>query len=112
MKVMIVLENIVMDGVKRASTVLGNDLVKQYDVSFYTLADAPAYFDLDAPLIIARRPTDPKLLNFFGSDPYTHYQEQIEDLIATIRDQHFQTVILPAGLTTSFAPLIKRLCRM
>lgn len=108
MKVMIVLENIVMDGVKRASTVLGNDLVKHYDVSFYTLADAPAYFELDAPLLIAPRPTDPKLLNFFGSDPYTHYHDQIADLITTIRDQHFQTVILPAGLTTSFAPLIKR----
>ena len=53
MKVMIVLENIVMDGVKRASTVLGNDLVKHYDVSFYSLADAPAYFELDAPLLIA-----------------------------------------------------------
>ena len=108
MKVMIVLENIVMDGVKRASTVLGNDLVKHYDVSFYSLADAPAYFELDAPLLIAPRPTDPKLLNFFGSDPYTHYRDQINDLIMTIRDQHFQAVILPAGLTTSFAPLIKQ----
>ncbi|TOK87296.1 glycosyl transferase family 1, partial [Vibrio parahaemolyticus] len=52
--------------------------------------------------------TDPKLLNFFGSDPYTHYRDQINDLIMTIRDQHFQAVILPAGLTTSFAPLIKQ----
>lgn len=58
MKVMIVSENIDLDGVKRAYTVLGNDLVQQVDVSFYTLADAPAVFELDAPLHFAPRHTE------------------------------------------------------
>lgn len=34
MKVLIVLENVVMDGVKRAATVVGNDLNKYVDVTY------------------------------------------------------------------------------
>lgn len=107
MKVMIALENVVMDGVKRASTVLGNALTDHFDMYYYSLADAPRYFELDAPLIIADPPTDPHRANFFGSQPYTVFADQIADMIATIERLGIDVVILPAGLLTSFAPLIK-----
>ncbi len=108
MKVMIALENVVMDGVKRASTVLGNALARHVSLVYFALADTPLYFTLDAPLIIADPPADPNLLNFFGDHPYQRYEPQIASLIDTIDAQQIDTVILPAGLLTSFAPLIKK----
>ncbi|WP_461213158.1 glycosyltransferase [Lacticaseibacillus sp. GG6-2] len=108
MKVMIALENVVMDGVKRASTVLGNALAQHLDLLYFSLADAPQYFKLDAPLLIADPPADPKLLNFFGDHPYQVYEQQINALIDTADSRHVDAVILPAGLLTSFAPLIKK----
>ncbi|WP_056969573.1 glycosyltransferase [Lacticaseibacillus thailandensis] len=107
MKVMMALENVVMDGVKRASTVLANALTDHYDMYYYSLADAPRYFELDAPLIIADPPTDPHRANFFGSQPYEVFADQIGDMLATIERLKIDMVILPAGLLTSFAPLIR-----
>ncbi len=69
MKVMMALENVVMDGVKRASTVLANALTDHYDMYYYSLADAPRYFELDAPLIIADPPTDPHRLTSSVANP-------------------------------------------
>ncbi len=108
MKVMIALENVVMDGVKRASTVLGNALAQHLDLLYFSLADAPQYFTLNAPLIIADPPADPQLLNFFGDHPYQVYEQQINALIDTADTHHIDAIILPAGLLTSFAPLIKK----
>jgi glycosyltransferase involved in cell wall biosynthesis len=108
MKLMIALENVTMDGVKRASTVLGNALVPYVDVIYFSLADAPRYFTLAAPLMIADPPADPNLLNFFGDHPYQRYEPQIANMIDTIAEEHVDVVLLPAGLLTSFAPLIKK----
>ncbi|AMV62335.1 Glycosyltransferase [Pediococcus damnosus] len=107
MKLLIVLENIVMDGVKRAATVVGNALTEYADVTYYSLEDVAPYYELDADLVIAKRPASSHVLNFFGENPYERYKPQIEDLCNFIQEEKFQTVILPAGLTTSFAPLIK-----
>lgn len=108
MKILIVLENVVMDGVKRAATVLGNALTDQTDVTFYSLENVPPYYELKAKLVVAKRPASGQVLNFFGKKPYETYQNQIDDLCTYIKEGNFQTVILAAGLTTSFAPLIKR----
>jgi len=107
MKLLIVLENVKMDGVKRAATVVGNALTEYVDVTYYSLEDVAPYYELDAELVIAKRPAPGHILNYFGEKPYERYQPQIEDLCNYIQAEKFQTVILPAGLTTSFAPLIK-----
>ncbi|KRL05527.1 glycosyltransferase [Liquorilactobacillus oeni] len=109
MKVLITLENVVMDGVKRAATVLGNELNKrkQMDVVYYSLGETKPYYTLEAPLIVAKRPISSEVLNYFGNDPYEHYADQISDLCAYIIENDYDCVILPAGLLTSFAPFIK-----
>ncbi|WP_127848363.1 glycosyltransferase [Lacticaseibacillus hulanensis] len=107
MRILVTLENVKMDGVKRATTVLGNSLADCEDVWFYSLADAPAYFELGAPLLIANPPASPELANFFGAHPYSVYGPQIADMVRRIEELAIDTVILPAGLLTSFAPLIK-----
>ena len=112
MKLLIVLENVVMDGTKRAATVLGNTLHdQQVDVSFYSLEDVDPYYTLKAPLTVAARPAAGNVLNFHGADPYVHYADQIEDLITYLEQSDFDTVILTAGLLSSFAPLIKKRLR-
>ena len=112
MRVMITLENIQMDGVKRAATVLGNELIKNsnIDLCYYSLSDSEIFFKLEAPLIIANPPIDHDHANFFGSSPYDVYNNQINDLILQIRTLRIDTVILSAGLLTSFSPLIKEQC--
>ncbi|WP_057743446.1 glycosyltransferase [Liquorilactobacillus capillatus] len=107
MKVLIVLENVVMDGVKRAATVVGNDLNKHVDVTYYSLEDVEPYYVLDAPLVTAKRTVSADILNFFGANPYEVYADQITDLCDFIATEGFEAVILPAGLLTSFAPFIK-----
>lgn len=64
MKLLIVLENIVMDGVKRAATVVGNALTEYADVTYYSLEDVAPYYELDADLVIAKRPV-PQLKSRF-----------------------------------------------
>ncbi|WP_412988328.1 glycosyltransferase [Pediococcus siamensis] len=108
MKVLIVLENVVMDGVKRAATVLGNALTNDADVTYYSLENVSPYYELKAKLVVAKRPASGHVLNYFGANPYEKYQEQIADLCTFIKQEKFQTVILAAGLTTSFAPFIRR----
>lgn len=107
MKVLIVLENVVMDGVKRAATVVGNDLNKYVDVTYYSLENVEPYYTLDAPLVTAKHTVSADILNFFGSDPYGAYADQITDLCDFIERNAFEAVILPAGLLTSFSPFIK-----
>lgn len=107
MKVLIALENVVMDGVKRAATVLGNELSKQLDVAYYSLSETVPYYTLEAPLIIAKRPVSSDILNYFGDSPYERYADQISDLCDYVVENEYGCVILPAGLLTSFAPFIK-----
>lgn len=71
MKILLAVENLVMDGVKRATTVLGNALTSQADVAFYSLAQPRAFYELNAPLITARRPASNAVLNYFGAAPLT-----------------------------------------
>ncbi|MBU7554423.1 glycosyltransferase [Pediococcus ethanolidurans] len=108
MKILIVLENVVMDGVKRAATVMGNALTEHADVTYYSLEDVTPYYELQAKLVVAKRPDPGHVLNYFGEKPYEKYSEQIEDLCDFIQNENFQSVVLAAGLTTSFAPLIKK----
>jgi len=108
MKTLIVLENVVMDGVKRAATVLGNALTKYADVTYYSLENVTPYYELKAKLVEAKRPAAGHVLNFFGEKPYENYRDQIDDLSEFIEQGGFQSVILAAGLTTSFGPLIKK----
>lgn len=108
MKVLIALENVVMDGVKRAATVLGNTLSSEMDVAFYSLSEGEPYYELRAPMIIAKRPVSTGVLNFFGENPYEEYADQISDLCEYIVEESYGCVILPAGLLTSFAPFIKK----
>lgn len=107
MKILMTVENLVMDGVKRAATVLGNTLAGQNELAFYTLAPPHAFYQLNAPLITAARPADASVLNYFGQSPLDVYAMQITDLIATLKRDDYDAVILPGGLLTSFAPLIK-----
>lgn len=108
MKILLTVENLVMDGVKRATTVLGNALTSQADVTFYSLAQPRSFYELAAPLITARRPASATVLNYFGAAPLQVYEAQITDLVATLEEGHYDAVILPGGLLTSFAPAIKR----
>lgn len=112
MHVMMTMENVKMDGVKRASTVLGNALAaeSEIDLWYYSLAETTPFFELDAPLIVAQPAADPSLANFFGADPYAVYRDQITDLVFQIKRLAIDVVILPAGLLTSFAPLLKAQC--
>ncbi|MFT8727651.1 MAG: glycosyltransferase [Liquorilactobacillus ghanensis] len=107
MKLLIVLENVVMDGVKRAATVLGNNLSRQMEVVFYSLEDVQPYYTLEAPLVAAKRPAPGNVLNYYGADPYEKYADQIDDLCEYLAVEKYTSVILPAGLLTSFAPIIK-----
>ncbi|MCT4453318.1 glycosyltransferase family 4 protein [Lactiplantibacillus plantarum] len=108
MKILITVENLVMDGVKRAATVLGNALTSQAEVAFYSLAQPRSFYELSAPLITARQPASATVLNYFGADPLTVYAPQIDDLLTTIGSGAYDAVILPGGLLTSFAPAIKQ----
>ena len=108
MKILLAVENLVMDGVKRATTVLGNALTSQADVAFYSLAQPRAFYELNAPLITARRPASNAVLNYFGAAPLTVYASQLADLLATLETGAYDAIILPGGLLTSFAPAIKR----
>ncbi|WP_048000324.1 glycosyltransferase [Lactiplantibacillus herbarum] len=108
MKILIAVENLVMDGVKRAATVLGNALVSQAEVAFYSLAQPRSFYPLAAPLITARRPASAAVLNYFGSAPLGIYAHQVADLVATLKEGQYDAVVLPGGLLTSFAPVIKK----
>ncbi|WP_353989532.1 glycosyltransferase [Pediococcus argentinicus] len=108
MKVLIVAENFIMDGVKRVTSVLGNELAKENDVTYYSLADIESFYTLKAPLQIASHPIDSKGISFRGSQPLTRFKIQIDDLITTLKDGHFDAVIMTAGLLTSFIPVIKQ----
>ncbi len=86
MKILLTVENLVMDGVKRATTVLGNALTSQADVTFYSLAQPRSFYELAAPLITARRPASATVLNYFGAAPLQVYEAQITDLVATLEE--------------------------
>ncbi len=44
MKVLICLENLRMDGVKRVTTTIWNNLNKDYNVCYYTLSQETSFF--------------------------------------------------------------------
>ncbi|WP_461215336.1 glycosyltransferase [Lacticaseibacillus sp. GG6-2] len=112
MRVLMTLENVEMDGVKRASTVLGNAMAAHPEIElwYYSLAETAPFFELDAPLLVAKPAASGDCANFFGAHPYQVYRDQIADLITQINARDIDTVILPAGLLTSFAPLLKANC--
>jgi glycosyltransferase involved in cell wall biosynthesis len=101
--VLIVLENIELGGLKRATTVVGNALSERIPVTYYSMSDAQPFYTLTAPLIVAPRPIK---INH-EAQPLTRYADQIADLITTIQAQKIDTVIVTAGVLTSFAPKIK-----
>ncbi|KRN19069.1 hypothetical protein IV79_GL001731 [Pediococcus claussenii] len=96
-----------MDGVKRVASILGNRLANEMDVKFYTLADIEPFYELNAPLIIAKRPLDSNGISFRGDKPLTRLKDQIDDLIEELQVGYYDAVILTAGCLTSFIPLIK-----
>ncbi|WP_099973903.1 glycosyltransferase [Lactobacillus terrae] len=110
MKILIALENIVMDGVKRASTVLGNSLNGHNgnEITFYSLSSDKSYYKLTAPLVTAKNPITSGILNYFGNNPYHDYKQQIKDLIDYLKENKIDVVILPGGLLASFSPFIKK----
>lgn len=108
MKTLIVVENFVMDGVKRVTSVLGNRLSKETNIYYYSLADIESFYPLKAPLIIARHPIDSHGISFRGDHPLDRFKTQINDLIDELSNGNYDSVILTAGLLTSFIPKIKR----
>lgn len=107
MRILIVVENFVMDGVKRVASILGNRLANEMDVKFYTLADIEPFYELNAPLVIAKRPLDSNGISFRGDKPLIRLKDQIDDLIEELQLGSYDAVILTAGCLTSFIPLIK-----
>lgn len=106
MKILVCLENLKMDGCHRATIVVGNGLSKYQQVTFYSLSSEPSYFNLEAPLAIARRPYNSGK-SFHEADPLSKLQNQLNDLIFFIQQNNVDTIILTAGLLSSFAPKIK-----
>jgi len=106
-KILIVIENLIMGGLKRVTTVVGNELAQQADVAYYSLAQTPAFYPLQAPLLVAPHPVAPTVTNYFGDRPLDVYQPQLRDLLATLATGHYDCVVLPGGLLVSFAPAIK-----
>lgn len=106
MKILICVENLLMDGVKRVATVVGNELAKTNKVAYFTLATTPAFFELNAPLITTANPVNTGK-SFRGSKPLTKYSSQINDLIQVLIKGDYDVVILTAGLLTSFSSRIK-----
>ncbi|WP_155286160.1 glycosyltransferase [Lacticaseibacillus zhaodongensis] len=110
MRILMTLENLKVDGVKRASTVVANSLAEHNPLWYYSLAPVMGtpIFDIKAPIITATPPVTSGIANFFGTKPYSVYHDQILDLIRTVKRLRIDVVILPGGLLTSFAPFLKR----
>lgn len=107
MKILICVENLVMDGLKRVATVIGNELSKKMEVTYYSLSDNTAFFKLTAPLITSKSPVNSGK-SFRGKEPFINYRDQIVDLIKVLEVGEYDAVILTAGLLTSFIPKIKK----
>lgn len=107
MKILICVENLLMDGVKRAATVIGNELSKENEVMYFSMATTPSFFTLTAPLISVSDPVNSGR-SFRGSEPLKKYASQISDLLHTLFVGDYDVVILTAGLLTSFSPRIKK----
>lgn len=106
MNILICIENLKMDGVKRVATVVGNSLAKQHNVFYYSLSSAGSFFHLEAPLIKAKHPINSGK-SFREDLPLKKFKLQIADLNTTIKKEKIDIVLLNAGLFTSFSPLIK-----
>lgn len=107
MKILICVENLRMDGVKRVATTIGNKLNNSFDVCYYTMSQESSFFELAAPLISSNYP----VINsgsFRGDKPLVRFQKQIQDLINILQSKKFDVVILTAGLLTSFIPQTKK----
>ncbi|KRL00533.1 glycosyltransferase [Liquorilactobacillus capillatus] len=107
MNILIGVENLQMDGVKRVATVVGNKLSQKYNLYYYSLATTESFFILDAPLIKAKHPVNTGK-SFREGKPLQKNSQQIEDLVNIIKKMEIDVVVLNAGLFTSFAPLIKK----
>lgn len=106
MNILICIENLQMDGVKRVATVVGNKLAEKHNLAYYSLSTNESFFHLEAPLIKAKHPVNSGK-SFREDRPLQRNSQQINDLVATIEDMKIDLVVLTAGLFTSFAPLIK-----
>lgn len=84
MKLLICVENLLMDGVKRVATVVGNELAKTNKVAYFTLATTPTFFELNAPLITTSNPVNSGR-SFRGSKPLTKYSSQIKARVPQVR---------------------------
>lgn len=96
-KILIALENIGLGGLKRATTVVGNALVENHEVSYYSFSDLEPFYNLEAPLIFGKTPVT--LDN--GVKPFERFATQISEFNQVASD--FDVVILAGGLLSSFA---------
>lgn len=108
MKILVCTENYLMDGLKRATTVVANELANRVEINYYTLADIKPYFDLNAPLIVAKHPIDSGGKSFRGEKPLQKFKQQIRDLATVLAEGDYDVALFTAGLLTSFTPEIKR----
>ena len=74
-KILIALENIGLGGLKRATTVVGNALVENHEVSYYSFSDLEPFYNLEAPLIFGKTPVT--LDN--GVKPFERFATQISE---------------------------------
>nr|WP_252894728.1 hypothetical protein [Liquorilactobacillus satsumensis] len=104
MNILICTENLIMDGVKRVATVIGNELSRKNTVYYYSLSSDPSFFSLAAPpLLHAVHPVNTGK-SFREDRPLQRFTQQITDLLTVIKKYKITVVILNAGLFTSFAP--------
>ncbi|MFT8372936.1 MAG: glycosyltransferase [Liquorilactobacillus satsumensis] len=107
MNILICTENLIMDGVKRVATVIGNELSRKNTVYYYSLSSDPSFFSLAAPLLHAVHPVNTGK-SFREDRPLQRFTQQITDLLTVIKKYKITVVILNAGLFTSFAPVLKQ----
>ena len=98
MKILVCTENYLMDGLKRATTVVANELANRVEINYYTLADIKPYFDLNAPLIVAKHPIDSGGKSFRGEKPLQKFKQQIRDLATVLAEGDYDVALFTAGL--------------
>ncbi|GMA69921.1 glycosyl transferase [Leuconostoc litchii] len=100
-KILIALESIDLGGMKRATTVVGNALTLNHDVTYYTFSDVPPFYELHAPLIVA----SPSVKLTSDAQPFERYAKEIKNFAKLARK--YDVVILAGGLLSSFAAVLK-----
>jgi hypothetical protein len=74
MRILICVENLLMDGVKRVATVLGNELARTNDVAFFSMASTPSFFELNATL----RTCLVSFKNYLQEGQYNHLKTAVK----------------------------------